>query len=106
MVLSVFMICWDVFFYEHWFWFKAFAQLSDAHKVEALHPFTKDDLSKRGIIDLFFDLDYILQLYPSIPGGGNIPKIILEQLKCKKEQESDDIQYKGWELKCTIKNEG
>jgi hypothetical protein len=54
--------------------------------VESLQPFTKDDLSRRGMIDLFFDLDNLLQLYPSTDGGGNIPKVMLNQLRQKNEE--------------------
>ena len=70
------------FFDKQRFCFK----LSDAPKVESLQPFTKDDLARRGMIDLFFDLDNLLQLYPSTAGGGNIPKVMLNQLRQKNEE--------------------
>ena len=70
------------FFDKQRFCFK----LSGAPKVESLQPFTKDDLARRGMIDLFFDLDNLLQLYPSTAGGGNIPKVMLNQLRQKNEE--------------------
>ena len=70
-----------------------------------LQPFTKDDLSMRGIVDLVFDIDYLLQLYPSISGGGNIPKMLLKQLRGKIEQENDE-DYTECKLVWTIKEKG
>ena len=55
--------------------------------MESLQPFTKDDLSRRGLIDLFFDLDNLLQLYPSTADGGNIPKVMLNQLRQNMNEE-------------------
>ena len=65
--------------------------LSDAPKVESLQPFTKDDLSRRGMIDLIFDLDNLLQLYPSTAGGGNIPKVMLNQLRQNINEERNHL---------------
>ena len=48
--------------------------------MDWLQPLTKDDFSKRGVVDMLFDIDYLLQLYPSTAGGGNIPKVMLNQL--------------------------
>ena len=59
----------------------------------------------RGIVDSLFDIDYLLQLYPSIPGGGNIPKMLLKQLRGKKEQENDG-DYTECKLVWTIKEKG
>ena len=71
-----------IFFHKQRFCFK----LPDTPKVESLQPFTEDDLYRRGMIDLFFDLDNLLQLYPSTDGGGNIPKVMLNQLRQKNEE--------------------
>ena len=54
--------------------------------MDWLQPLTKDDFSKRGVVDMLFDIDYLLQLYPSTAGGGNIPKVMLNQLRQKNEE--------------------
>ena len=72
--------------------------------MESLQPFTKDDLSMRGIIDLIFDFDSILQLYPCT-SGGNIPKVMLEKLRCNKNTKSKNTKkdaYIGCQLVWTI----
>ena len=42
-------------------------------KVSFVSPFTKDDLVKRGIIDVFFDLEHLTQLFHS-KYGSNLQK--------------------------------
>ena len=83
-----------------------FIKLSDAPIVSWLQPLTKDDLSMRGIVDLVFDMDYLLQLYPSIPGGGNIPKMLLKQLRGKIEQKTKESKYTECKLIWAINEKG
>ena len=82
-----------------------FFKLSDAPIVDWLQPLTKDELSTRGVVDMLFDIDYLLQLYPSIPGGGNIPKMLLKQLRGKIEKKNDG-SYTECKLIWTIKENG
>ena len=74
--------------------------------MDWLQPLTKDDFSKRGVVDMLFDIDYLLQLYPSIPGGGNIPKMLLKQLRGKIEQKNDETKYKSCKLIWAINEKG
>ena len=55
---------------------------------------------------MLFDIDYLLQLYPSIPGGGNIPKMLLKQLRGKIEQKNDETKYKSCKLIWAINEKG
>ena len=73
--------------------------------MDWLQPLTKDDFSKRGVVDMLFDIDYLLQLYPSIPGGGNIPKMLLKQLRGKIEKKVDG-SYIDCKLVWNIKEKG
>ena len=43
------------------------------------------------MIDLIFDLDNLLQLYPSMAGGGNIPKVMLNQLRQNINEERNHL---------------
>ena len=83
-----------------------FFNLSDAPIVDWLQPLTKDELSTRGVVDMLFDIDYLLQLYPSIPGGGNIPKMLLKQLRGKIEQKTKESKYTECKLIWAINEKG
>jgi len=53
------------------------------HSVRWLAPFTKDQLSMRGLADMILDIPQLKSLHP------NVPKICFEEFKCEEEKRMD-----------------